>query len=166
MKERELLAVEEIEESKDSGTNAEVHKTAMKAELRRQRLKELEEEADDPEIAEFMELIPKIKPKTRAECRNRQRPCVFVSCKYNLYLDVNPNTGTIKLNFPDKEPWELEETCALDVAERGGLTLEEIGELMNLTRERIRQLEGLILDKIKMDENSRCLLDIELEDKI
>jgi DNA-directed RNA polymerase sigma subunit (sigma70/sigma32) len=66
-----------------------------------------------------------------------------------LYLDVNPETGSIKLNFPDKEVWELEETCALDVAERGGITLEEVGEILNLTRERIRQLEVTALDKMK-----------------
>ena len=40
---------------------------------------------------------------------------------------MNPATGSIKLNFPDKEIWELEETCALDVAEKGGITLEEVG---------------------------------------
>jgi len=40
---------------------------------------------------------------------------------------VNPSTGSIKLNFPDKEIWEMEETCALDVADRGGITLERWG---------------------------------------
>ena len=64
-----------------------------------------------------------------------------MSCKHHLYLDVNPRTGTIKLNFPDLEPWELEHTCALDVADDGGHTLEEVGDITNLTRERIRQLE-------------------------
>lgn len=81
------------------------------------------------------------RPKTRAECAGGERPCPFVSCKYHLYLDVNPETGSIKLNFPDIEIWEMAETCALDIAERGGVTLEEVGEIMNLTRERIRQLE-------------------------
>jgi hypothetical protein len=65
-----------------------------------------------------------------------------------LYLDINPESGSVKYNFPDKEVWELEETCALDVAERGGITLEEIGEIMNLTRERVRQLETDGLSKI------------------
>jgi len=81
------------------------------------------------------------RPKTRAECAHEQRPCPWVSCKHHLYLDVNPRTGTIKLNFPDLEPWELEHTCALDVADDGGHTLEEVGDITNLTRERIRQLE-------------------------
>jgi hypothetical protein len=81
------------------------------------------------------------RPRTRAECRDMPRPCPYVSCKHHLYLDVNPHTGSIKLNFPDLEPWELAHTCALDVADEGSRTLEEIGEITNLTRERVRQVE-------------------------
>ena len=86
------------------------------------------------------------RPQTRAECAQEQRPCPWVSCKHHLYLDVNPRTGSIKLNFPDLEPWELQHTCSLDVADDGGHTLEEVGDITNLTRERIRQLEfrGLV----------------------
>ena len=89
------------------------------------------------------------RPKTRAECRGEARPCPWVACKHHLYLDINPDTGSIKINFPDLEPWELRDTCALDVAERGGSTLDEIGEITNLTRERIRQLEVRGLLKLK-----------------
>jgi hypothetical protein len=86
------------------------------------------------------------RPKTRAECAEGMRPCPWVACKHHLYLDINPETGSIKINFPDLEPWELPHTCALDVAEAGGHTLEQIGEITNLTRERVRQLElrGLV----------------------
>jgi len=77
------------------------------------------------------------------------RPCPYVSCKHHLYLDVMPRTGAIKLNFPDLEPWELEETCALDVAEHDHCTLLEIGQLMNLTRERVRQIEADALEKLR-----------------
>ncbi|MBT8492183.1 MAG: DNA-binding protein [Deltaproteobacteria bacterium] len=89
------------------------------------------------------------RPKTRAECKGQSRPCPWVACKHHLYLDVNPDTGSIKINFPDLEPWELSETCALDVADRGGITLEEVGEIMNLTRERIRQVEVRGLLKLR-----------------
>jgi DNA-directed RNA polymerase sigma subunit (sigma70/sigma32) len=41
------------------------------------------------------------------------------------------------------------ETCALDVADRGGITLEEVGAIMNLTRERIRQVETRGLLKLR-----------------
>jgi len=68
-----------------------------------------------------------------------------VGCLYNLYLDVNEDTGSIKFNFPDLEPWEVDESCVLDVAARGEHTLEECGALMNLTRERIRQYEEALI---------------------
>jgi DNA-directed RNA polymerase sigma subunit (sigma70/sigma32) len=65
-------------------------------------------------------------------------------------VDVNPRTGSVKMNFPDKELWELSETCALDVADRAGITLEEVGVIMNLTRERVRQLEMRGLSKLRV----------------
>ncbi len=89
------------------------------------------------------------RPVSRGECANVARPCPYVSCKYHLYIDVNTNTGSIKINFPDKEVWELENSCALDVAQQGGITLEEVGEILNLTRERIRQVEVRGLAKLK-----------------
>ena len=94
------------------------------------------------------------RPATRADCKQEMRPCPWVACKHHLYLDINPETGSIKINFPDLEPWELKHTCALDVAERGGITLEEVGEIMNLTRERIRQVEVRGLLKLKMGSPS------------
>lgn len=86
------------------------------------------------------------RPQTRGECVNGLRPCPWVSCRHHLYLDINPDNGSIKLNFPNLEPWQLQHSCTLDVAAAGEHVLEDIGEAMNLTRERIRQIEtsGLI----------------------
>ena len=89
------------------------------------------------------------RPETRAECQGEARPCPWVACKHHLYLDVNPETGSIKINFPDLEPWDLKQTCALDVADQNGITLEDVGEIMNLTRERIRQVEVRGLAKLR-----------------
>jgi Sigma-70, region 4 len=89
------------------------------------------------------------KPETRSECAGGARPCPFVSCKHHLFIDVSPKTGAIKLNFPDIEVWEMKESCALDVADRGGTTLEDVGAIMNLTRERIRQVEVKALAKLE-----------------
>jgi hypothetical protein len=91
--------------------------------------------------AEFPPVEDIDRPRTRAECAGGARPCPWVACKHHLYLDINPRTGSIKINFPDLEPWELPHTCALDVADAGALTLEEIGVVTNLTRERVRQVE-------------------------
>lgn len=89
------------------------------------------------------------KPVTRADCGEGLRPCPYVSCKHHLFLDVSARTGAIKLNFPDLEVWDMNETCALDVADRGGTTLEDVGAIMNLTRERIRQVEVKALAKLQ-----------------
>jgi hypothetical protein len=89
------------------------------------------------------------KPRARLHCLDGPRPCPFVSCKHHLFIDVSPRTGAIKLNFPDLEVWDMGESCALDVADRGGTTLEDVGAIMNLTRERIRQVEVKALAKLE-----------------
>ncbi len=99
------------------------------------------------------------KPKTRSECKGGPRPCPFISCKHHLYVDVSPRTGAIKLNFPDLEVWELSESCALDIADHGGTTLEDVGAIMNLTRERIRQVEVKALAKLEALSDMNVLRD-------
>lgn len=99
------------------------------------------------------------KPRSRAECVEAPRPCPFVSCQHHLYIDVSAKTGAIKLNFPDLEVWEMGESCALDIADRGGTTLEDVGAIMNLTRERIRQVEVKALAKLEALKNMDALRD-------
>jgi len=99
------------------------------------------------------------RPKTRVECAEAPRPCPHVSCRHHLYLDVNPHTGTIKLNFPDLEVWELGVSCALDVADMGGAAIEQVSELLNVTRERIRQIETHALAKLGSVSDTHALRD-------
>jgi hypothetical protein len=100
------------------------------------------------------------RPERRSECAEGPRPCPFVSCKHHLYLDVSPQTGTIKLNFPELEVWELTESCALDVADRGAQPVERTSELLNVTRERIRQIEALALGRLSALRDVRALRDL------
>ncbi len=95
--------------------------------------------ADSPE--------PYQRPRRRSDCVTGLRPCPFVGCKYNLYLDVH-GSGNLLLNFPDIGPEQMGESCALDIASRGGATLESVGEWLNVTRERVRQLEQIIAAKL------------------
>lgn len=99
------------------------------------------------------------RPKTRGDCIDGPRPCPFVACRHHLYLDVSAKTGAIKLNFPDLEVDELTASCALDVADRQGTTLEGVGAIMNLTRERIRQVEVRALAQLKAAEDMFILRD-------
>jgi len=124
-------------------------KTMSRKEIARELRRQRATGVIDPELEEVIREVEAARPRTRADCASGPRPCMFISCKHHLYLDVNPTTGSIKLNFPDKEIWEMDETCALDVADRGGITLEEVGAIMNLTRERIRQVETRGLLKLR-----------------
>ncbi len=110
-------------------------------------------------LAEELKTVMYDRPHNREQCVHGMRPCPYVACKHHLYLDVNPETGSIKLNFPDLEVWEMQETCALDVADRGGITLEEVGEILNLTRERIRQVEVKGLQKLRESADNLGLQD-------
>jgi hypothetical protein len=88
------------------------------------------------------------RPRTRGEC-GTERPCPWVGCRYHLYLDVSPRTGSIKLNHPDIAVEDMHESCALDVADAGEHTLLEVGALVNITRERVRQLEVGAVERLR-----------------
>jgi hypothetical protein len=87
-------------------------------------------------------------PRTWGECAGGPRPCPLVGCRHHLYLEVDPANGSIKVNRPDVPVWEMERSCTLDEAQRGGMTLEEVSEVLGVTRERIRQLENRAMRRL------------------
>jgi hypothetical protein len=90
------------------------------------------------------------RPKTLGDCERRVTgPCGWVSCRHHLFLEVDDETGAIKLNFPGREIDEIGETCSLRAAQRGGHTLDATGALLNLTLERARQVERSALYNIR-----------------
>lgn len=88
------------------------------------------------------------RPKKRWQCEQGDRPCPFLSCRHHLAVDVTA-AGGLKLNHPEAELADLADTCALDVADRGGITLEEVAFRLNVTRERVRQEEVAAVLKFK-----------------
>lgn len=112
---------------------------ALKTMLREARIARRTRQIDGPMLGPNEE--PLERPRTRADCVGACRPCPWVSCKWNLFLDVN-TTGGLQLNFPGLEVEQVPHNCALDLADIGGLTLDQIGQAMNVTRERIRQIEA------------------------
>lgn len=78
------------------------------------------------------------RPKTRGDCERAERPCPWVSCIYHLWPDLI-----------GKDPLDMEETCALDIADRGDHTLQEIGDILGITKERARQIEEVALRKLR-----------------
>lgn len=94
------------------------------------------------------------RPKSFGECLEagrgtRESPCPFVSCKHHLAIEVNPRIGSIKVAHPLTEIEDLPATCALQVADEGGVTLEVAASILGLTRERVRQIEYSALAKVR-----------------
>lgn len=104
------------------------------------------------------------RPGTRADCENVPRPCPYVSCRHHLYLDVRDN-GNIRLNFPDIEPQDMTESCSLDVADRGAHSLDSTMGYLNVTRERVRQIERVGMAAMLEDKTVRTHA-IELDDGV
>lgn len=79
------------------------------------------------------------RPVTRADCAMVTRPCPWVECRYHLGPEVN------SLAPADFEP---PESCALDVADAGPRTEEQIGELFACTRQSIQWCQRRALRKL------------------
>lgn len=115
------------------------------------------------QLGDVMDIL---RPRKRADClpggHNEMRPCPWYGCKYHLGLDINEDTSSMAVRDLD----DMVHTCDLDVAEIGGvpgsgkgagISLEECGEIMDLTRERVRQLETRGLVELKLAPKAKEL---------
>lgn len=104
------------------------------------------------------------RPRNRTECVDGPRPCPWAGCRYHLALDVQPS-GALLWNI-NGEIWDQEHTCALDVAELGGVTLQQVANLSGITRERVRQAEtralGKLLEHPDADELRAVLVELAI----
>lgn len=89
------------------------------------------------------------RPQRRGECAEGPRPCPWASCVHHLAVSVKADGALVIERADVATPWWLEDSCSLDLAERHGMTLEEIATAMGLTRERIRQVERKAIWKLR-----------------
>jgi len=90
------------------------------------------------------------RPATWGECQalglgTAGSPCPFASCRHSLLTDSR--NGQVVDLFGEGEG-EGRPTCSLREAARGGQGLQEIGQALGLTRERVRQVETQALRKV------------------
>jgi hypothetical protein len=115
-------------------------------------------------------------PRTWGDCQERAlgtatNPCAYLRCRHNLLLDISEDTGSYKVTWPhlasghygDEYDALPRHTCALRVADEGGMTLDEIGVMMNLTRERVRQIETKALLRLRDLSELVRVVDDELD---
>ena len=92
-------------------------------------------------------------PKIRRQCMKDEdgnvgkfyyRPCPYVGCKWHLLWDTNKRTfGSFDLLSNDQIIdilFRMSETCCLDFIDKNQTTLDEIGAILFMSRERVRQL--------------------------
>ena len=81
-----------------------------------------------------------VAPTNREQCNNNFRPCPWARCKYHLIFETDIR-GQLDDDIVDKL-LSMPETCILDVTDTGEKTLHEVGKILGITRERVRQIEG------------------------
>lgn len=99
----------------------------------------------------------RVLPETRGECRGGARPCPLVSCRFHLLLNVTSDGRMYsQLEFDEDVPEsiaealrEMNETCALDVSERGNnMTQEDVGAALGIPKEKVCVIEKRAADKV------------------
>jgi len=98
------------------------------------------------------EILPGV-PATRGDCFDGPRPCPYVECRHHLWASLhrdqrgNPQKG--RQGASTLRPLTME-SCALDVADRLGLSYTEVGKLLGINPTRVRQIEAVALAKLEV----------------
>lgn len=94
-----------------------------------------------------------VRPRTRASCASVPRPCPFVGCRHNSFLEVNER-GQVRtvVGRPGLQPWEVpaSSSCVLDlVDEPREWSRAEAARHLGCTPEAVRLAEHRALGKLR-----------------
>lgn len=87
------------------------------------------------------------RPTCRSQCVDGPRPCPWVSCRYNLTIDIIK--GRVRVNPPG------EDSCALDVADRGEHSVAEIAAILGISKQRVSFIEQEALAFLRGEQPKR-----------
>ena len=89
-------------------------------------------------------------PLTRGECRETfVLSCALTKCRYNLWHADQRRDAGGRPGAPVPLSTVVRfRGCALNVADAGGRTMEEVGELLGVTAKAIQQIEERVLRKL------------------
>ena len=94
--------------------------------------------------------IEERRPLCRGECEHVPRPCPWIGCRHHMGItEYRPENGMIRIATDDPTTMDPAESCSLDLAERGGMTLQQVGDALGVTRERARQIQFAAERKIR-----------------
>lgn len=87
-------------------------------------------------------------PRTRRECP--QGPCHHVACRFHLWTDRLLDRDGAVVDLRETAVFgNRQHTCVLREIARGPRTLEAIGSLLDVSRERVRQIEAEALARLR-----------------
>ena len=103
-----------------------------------------------------LSIEPLDRPLTRADCQpggeHYHRPCPYVSCIHNLFIEVDEDTGDI-VGDPDADPWEQDpdRSCTLDIVDEhpNGIVIEEISDVLQAKIDEMIETEERLLTKLR-----------------
>ena len=107
-------------------------------------------------------------PRTRGDCP-KGRPCWHLLCKHNLLCDLHPYDEKSDRYRVDRRLVEaladgeypiIPHSCVLDIAARGGITHEEVADVMGVSLERARQLEESAIKKLRSSALRRYVSEV------
>ncbi len=90
------------------------------------------------------------RPRVRRDCFDIPRPCPYVGCRHNTYLEVQSD-GKLRLPAFEPEDAKPETSCSLDVAEDGEHKLTEVAEVLGMTHIRAKQICSQAMMKLAAD---------------
>jgi hypothetical protein len=83
---------------------------------------------------------------------NAMRPCPWATCEFHMAVEINRAGGLRVMkgwDETDEKGRALRPTCLIDLALEGGMSLEEVGRVFGIVRERVRQIESSALRKLR-----------------